>query len=306
MDDSAERGKGILYASIAATSWAFLAIALEVATQYLDSLSIVFLRFALAFTALSLILLVKRPKAFRIFRVLPIFAVIAGAMLGGNYYGFMQGLHLTTPGTAQVIIQFGPVSLALIGIFLYKEKLRPLQVFGFLVSIAGFVMFYYDKLLYFVNQEDIFNQGVLFIFFGAFTWVIYAILQKKLVRKHAPQALNLIIYLVPALLFAPTADFAKLVSFDTWVYFLLAFLGINTLIAYGALAEAFKRVEANTISIIITLNPIITFVAMEIFDAMGATWISGEPMALTGIIGAAVFFSGAAMVVGLPRKRKKR
>jgi drug/metabolite transporter (DMT)-like permease len=304
--DSAERGKGILYASIAATSWAFLAIALEVATQYLDSLSIVFLRFAVAFTVLALILLARRPRAFHIFRVLPVFAVVAGAMLGGNYFGFMQGLHLTTPGTAQVVIQFGPVSLALIGIFLYKEKLRPVQVLGFLVAIVGFILFYYDKLLYFVEQEDIFNQGVLFIFFGAFTWVVYAILQKGLVKKHAPQSLNLIIYLVPALLFAPASDFAKLITFDTWVYFLLAFLGINTLIAYGALAEAFKRVEANTISIIITLNPIITFVAMEVFDALGATWISGEPMALTGIIGAAVFFSGAVMVVGIPKKRKGR
>lgn len=304
--DNAERGKGILYACVAATSWAFLAIALEVATRYLDSLSIVFLRFAVAFSVLSIILLLRRPAAFRILRTLPILAVIAGAMLGANYFGFMQGLHLTTPGTAQVIIQFGPVSLALIGIFLYKEKLRPVQVLGFLVAIVGFILFYYDKLLYFVEQEDIFNQGVLFIFFGAFTWVVYAILQKGLVKKHAPQSLNLIIYLVPALIFAPAADFAKLITFDTWVYFLLAFLGINTLIAYGALAEAFKRVEANTISIIITLNPIITFTAMEIFEALGATWISGEPMALAGIIGATVFFSGAVLVVGIPKKRKDR
>ena len=49
--------------------------------------------------------------------------------------------------------------------------------------------------------------------------------------------------------------------------------GKITLIAYGTLAEAFKYVQANKVSIIITLNPIITFGTIAILAALQVDWV---------------------------------
>ena len=66
---------------------------------------------------------------------------------------------------------------------------------------------------------------------------------------------------------------------------ILEFLGLNTLFAYGLLSLAIQYMEANKVSVIIILNPILTFVLMAIISHTGATWISHEyytPITLAG------------------------
>ncbi len=60
------------------------------------------------------------------------------------------------------------------------------------------------------------------------------------------------------------ADFHALSKLSFGMWMLVIFLGLNTLIAYGTLAEAFKYLQASKVSIIITLNPIITISALTV------------------------------------------
>ena len=68
------------------------------------------------------------------------------------------------------------------------------------------------------------------------------------------------------------------------------------------MAEAFKYMEANKISVIITLNPIITFVTMTILGSMDLDWIDAEMITIFGVIGAVFVIFGAIMVV-IPKKK---
>ena len=85
----------------------------------------------------------------------------------------------------------------------------------------------------------------------------------------------------------------------------LIFLGVNTLLAYGSLGYALKYLEANKVSVIITLNPIITFSAMAILMALEVSWIVHENFTFVSIAGASLVISGAVFTVLKRRKRKQ-
>jgi drug/metabolite transporter (DMT)-like permease len=122
------------------------------------------------------------------------------------------------------------------------------------------------------------------------------------VKKWNPNHLNLIIYGFCSLAFLPFVEFSKFSFLNINDWLLLIFLGLNTLLAYGSLALAFKYTEANKVSVIITLNPIITFVVMMILGAYEVSWIDAENFSFLSLFGAGIVFTGASLVI--IRKRK--
>jgi len=82
----------------------------------------------------------------------------------------------------------------------------------------------------------------------------------------------------------------------------LIFLGANTFIAYTCIANTLKYTEANKVSIIIILNPLITFLTMGILTYLDVSWISGERFTLLSIVGALIVLSGAMLVAGKKKK----
>ena len=72
---------------------------------------------------------------------------------------------------------------------------------------------------------------------------------------------------------------------------------MNTLIAYSSLAMALRYTEANKVSIIILLNPVITFIVMGILSKLDVSWINSERFSVYSLAGAAIVFTGAILVV---------
>ena len=297
--------KGILFAILTALLWGFLAIALKVAVQHVDPYTIVWFRFTLAFSLLAMVIHFKKPSFFSIFRKPPPMLIVAAIFLGVNYLGFLQGINYTTPGNAQVVMQIGPIMLALVGILIYGERLSVQQFIGFGIAGIGLFFFYREQINNLIGNKEIYNQGMLWILLGASSWVVYATLQKKLVKSYAPQQLNLIIYLLPALGYIPLVNFDSLSSLTLPLWLLMIFLGLNTLIAYGALAEALKYTEANKISIIITCNPIITILAMMALEAMAVSWIAPENFNPWAVVSGLLVITGAVLVVAKRKKKKE-
>lgn len=296
------QAKGILYTLITVLMWGVLAIALKVASQEIDSPTIVWFRFFLAFSGMFVWMAVSNPKELKILYKPSWLIVISSLALAWNYIGFMLGIQYTSPSNAQVAIQSGPVLLAVFGIFFFKEKISQIQIIGFLLTIIGFWIFYQQHVgAVPAGQEAQYTKGMLITLTGAVAWAVYAILQKKLVLSYSVSTLNVFIFGLPVLLYLPFVDFANLahLSFGYWA--LLIFLGANTLISYGCLSLALKYLEAGKVSVIIVLNPIITFILMGVLTWMQVTWIEGEHFSVLSIVGALVALAGAILVV-----RKKR
>jgi len=121
------------------------------------------------------------------------------------------------------------------------------------------------------------------------------------VQKYPPQQLNVVLYGLPVLALTAFVPFRELDGLNITGWILLFLLGINTLIAYGCIGEAFKYIEANKVSVIITLNPIITFIVMALMDTMNIRWIEPENITIYSLLGALLVVSGAILVV-LPKK----
>jgi len=300
------QAKGILYTLITVLLWGVLAIALKIASKVIDSPTIVWFRFSLAFSGMLIWLLIQNPKELKILYQPSWLIVISSLALAWNYIGFMLGIQYTSPSNAQVAIQSGPVLLAVFGIFFFKEKISRIQIIGFILAILGFWIFYQQHVgAVPEGQEGQYTKGMLLTLTGAVTWAIYAALQKKLVLNYSVSTLNVFIFGLPVLIYLPFVNFASLahLSFGYWA--LLVFLGANTLISYACLSLALKYLEAGKVSIIIVLNPIITFVIMGILTWMQVDWIDGEHFSVLSILGALVALTGAILVVRKKKTLKK-
>ena len=293
--------RGIAMAVVTASLWGILAIGLKAALGFSDAPTVVWFRFT---TAFSLLLMWRAAKEGReglsILWRPPLIGIIAGAALGLNYFGYTRGVGLTSAGNTQIIIQVGPILLAVSGVVLFGERLRPRQLVGFLVTAAGFALFFQEQLSQLVAAEGTYWRGNLWIVVAAVSWCGFAILQKILTKTVAPASANMLLYLTAAICFFPLATPASIASWSFEQWCVMIYLALNTVFAYGALGEALKHAPATAVSVIITVNPVITFVVLESLAALQVTWVEPETMGWSGYVGAAVALGGVMLVAIVP------
>lgn len=264
----------------------------------MPAINIVWFRFLFAFSSLLIYYLLTQPKKLAILKNPPLLAIVAALGLSFNYIGFTTGLDYTSPNTAQVVIQIGPILLGIIGFVIYKERINRMQMIGFFIAFVGLSIFYINQIEGMLEEKvNLFNKGFFWVVGAAIGWTLYAALQKHLVKFYEAQLLNLIIFGLPILLFLPFVDFDLFapLSFNQWL--LMIFLGLNTIIAYGFLALALKYTQVNKISVIISLNPILTFLAMTALFYLDVQWIETSLMGYRTFAGALLIILGALLVI---------
>jgi len=295
--------KGALYALFTASLWGFMAIILKVITYDLSPVTVVWFRFAIAFLILGCWTLLFRKSDFSIFRRPPILLFLAAAFLAGNYTGFITGIKYVSPSSSQVFIQIAPVSFALSGILIFREHVNWRHIVGFILVLAGIALFYSEQLRDLAAGADHFTLGMGLVLAGGLSWAAFATAQKALLRKIGPNQLNLFVYGTCALALAPLVRFTQLGGMPAANWIILIYLGLNTVLAYGSLSMAIKLTEATRVSVIITLNPIITFVTMAILTRLQVSWIEPESFSLFSIFGALSVLGGAILVIYAGWKR---
>ncbi len=102
----------------------------------------------------------------------------------------------------------------------------------------------------------------------------------------------------------PLVRFSSLQGMPATNWYLLVYLGLNTVLAYGSLALAIKCTEATRVSVIITLNPIITFASMAVLTRMEVSWIEPEAFSILSILGALTVLGGAILVISAGWNKK--
>jgi drug/metabolite transporter (DMT)-like permease len=294
------RSKGLILAGTTALCWAVLAIGLKKALVFTSSGNIVALRMLISFLSLLIYFSIfKRNELIKIKKDFPFTAPLAGLLLALNFYGFMKGVEFTGAGNAQIMIQLGPILLIASALILFKEHFSYKQLFGILLAIAGFTLFYYDKKQF--DIETTLNIGNLWLIVAAAVWAIYASLQKRLTKKWAPQTLNLIVYSFCGLALSFLLDVNQTLNFTFSQWVLILFLGLNTIIAYGCFAEALKFAPASEVSLVITVNPLGTLLLLWLGQTLSISWMPSEYITWMGVLGALCVVFG----VGWTLTRKK-
>ena len=284
---------GVLFALGASLCWAMVAILLKHALFFIDSGSIIWFRMMIAALFLGLFLFIKKPKQLKAaFRNPSLPIIIAGCCLVANYISYMNGLDLTNVSNTQIMIQLAPILMILAGVFYFKERLSIRQWIGIITAGCGFILFYFHQIMYFIDNLQLYVHGNLWIILAALTLTLFSVIQKNFSQKYSPQQLNIFAFVLSAILSIAIADFSALLSLNLYQFFILTALGFGTLIAYGCLGEALKRIPASYVAFIIALDVVITLILMEVIHLLGLSIIEHEELYFYDYIGAVLVVIG--------------
>ena len=275
--------------------WGVLPILLKLGLNYYSAGTIAWFRFFFSFIILFSFLFVFRSGC-EILRQPPAIGVLGGVALAVNYFGMTQGIHLSGPSNAAIIIQVAPVFLVIAGVLLFREAIGLRQLMGMAIAMIGFYLFYLDRIGNAVGNPNYFIANG-WIIFAAVVWVLYMICQKQLSVKYSAQTLNLLVYAVAMVALVPLVEWNEFFEGGVAGGLLLIFLGLNTLLAYGALAEAVECIPLNLISILITLNPLITLSGMWMLTVLGIEALPAENIRWYGYLGGIIAVGGVVFVV---------
>jgi drug/metabolite transporter (DMT)-like permease len=283
--------------------WGILPIALAVVLQELDVYTVTWFRFVIAFGILAAYLASRQqlPSWQKLRAASPGMLAIATVFLGLNYLMFQKGLLLTSPTTAEVIIQLAPVLMGLGGIVVFRERYILMQWMGLGVLTLGMILFFHAQLKTVLTAQATYIQGNGLLVIGAIAWAIYALVQKQLLQKLPSSSIMLVIYGGCAVLLSPLATPQSLFTLNSLHLGMLLFCGLNTLMAYGAFAEALEHWEASRVSAVLALTPLVTLVAVWVVSWMAPTLITPEHITVLGVLGA-IFVVMGSMAIAIGKK----
>lgn len=302
---SGRTGLGFALSALTAACWATLPIALKLTLEVLDPITLTWFRFLVAalLTGGWLALRGQLAGYGALRRRGWAMLAVAAAMLVGNYVFYLLGVQQTTPGNAQLIIQLAPLLMALGGIWVFGERFRLAQWLGLVLLAGGMGLFFSDQLRAAVHAPG-YVHGTLLVVLAAVVWAVYALAQKQLLMRLGSMQVLVFIYAVAALVLWPFAHPSALLALDGTQWALLAFCALNTVVAYGAFAEALAHWEASRVSAVLATTPLLCLAAVAAVHAAWPRILAPEPISAWGWIGALLVVAGSASVSLLGARRR--
>lgn len=299
---------GLLLALVTAACWATLPVALKITLEVLDPVTLTWFRFAIA-AGVMLAWLAAR-NGLGAFATLNRkqwgLLLLAALLLIGNYIFYLLGVQHTTPGNAQLIIQLAPLLMALGGIFVFRERYAIGQWLGLAIIATGLVLFFRDQSTHSALGGRQYALGSCLVIIAAVVWAAYALIQKQLLTRLGSPAILFFIYIVASVLLLPLAHPASLLTLDAEHWWLLGYCALNTLVAYGAFAEALAHWQASRVSTILATTPLLSLAVIALVHSFAPASIAPERVTLLGYAGAVLVVVGSAMSSLLGNKAESR
>lgn len=288
---------GLLLALTTAVLWGILPIKLKEVLQVMDPVTVTWYRLLVSGVLLLIWLSTQR----RLPRFTPLgrrgqgLLVLAILGLTSNYVLYLIGLNMLSPGTTQLVIQMAPILFLVASLLVFRESFSLAQGIGMAILLLGFGLFFNQRLAELLTSLTAYTTGVLVILLAAFLWVFYGLAQKQLLTQWSSPQIMMVIYLACALLLTPWAHPLQVLQLSALQFWLLLACCLNTLVAYGAFAEALAHWEASRVSATLSITPLVTFVAV----ALAAVWwpdhVQPEQINLLGYAGALLVVLGSAL-----------
>jgi drug/metabolite transporter (DMT)-like permease len=288
---------GLLLALVTAACWSTLPVALKITLESLDPYTLTWFRFVIA-GAVMLAWLGLRGGLAQFaglgasrWQLL----LLAGLLLIGNYVFYLLGVQHTTPGNAQLLIQLAPLLMALGGILIFRERYSWGQWLGLAIIVSGLLVFFRDQSAHALTSAREYALGSSLVVLAAIVWAAYALIQKQLLMRLTSPAIMLFIYLLASVLLFPLAHPAALLKLDATACWLLAYCALNTLVAYGAFAEALAHWQASRVSTILATTPLLSLGVIAIVHGLWPSAVAAEHVGALGYVGAALVVLGSAL-----------
>ena len=212
-----------------------------------------------------------------------------------NQLLFFEGLNLSTPVDASIIMVTNPVLVLIISAILINEKITIFKTIGIMLGAAGaLITIVYGKELS-VGSEPL--KGNIFLFINAFSYSIYLVMVKPLMDKYNPFTVMKWTFFFGFIFIIPFTSSAftnvNWSSFSTFTWLALVYVVIvTTFLAYLLIAFSMKYVNPSIASFYIYFQPVIaSLLAMFLYD---------ERITIVKIFSAFLIFTGVYMVSRKP------
>lgn len=219
--------------------------------------------------------------------------------VGLNQLLFFNGLLLTSPVNASIIMVTTPILVLVLSLVFVRQNVQMTQIFGVLLGALGAILFSLTN----SGQGFASGSGDLFIFLNAFSYAIYMVLVKPLMNRY--NALTVITWVFSfgflVVLFWPLStreftlvDWSSLSVAETG-QLIFVVVGV-TVLPYLLTVYAMKQVSPTVASVYIYIQPVLATLFIYLFWLLGfedytrdLSWIK---LACTGLV-----FLGVYLVI---------
>ena len=217
-----------------------------------------------------------------------------------NQLFFFEGLNLTSPINASIIMTTNPIIVLVISFICLRDKITGYKLFGVLLGIFGA----WNLILNSNNMSFSSGSGLgdIFVLINATSYGLYLVLVKPLMSKYNPITILFIVFSF-GLIFVFPFGYNEL-SLVNWteipnnIWFEIGFVVLfTTFFAYLLNAFALKNVSPNTVSIYIYLQPVLA--------SFFAIYWGADELKEDKIIAALFIFAGVYLVSKESEKRSK-
>lgn len=293
---------GFLLALTTTILWGVLPILLKEVLKQMDPYTVTWYRLFTAGVVLFIWLAVRGqlPSVRKLpgnYRWILLVAVLG---LAFNYVLYLMGLSRLTPGTMQLMIQTAPIMLMLGSMLVFRERFGIGQLIGLLTLLTGFVLFFNQRLEELFTQLTDYTLGILITLAAAFTWALYGLAQKQLLNVWSSVSIMVFIYLACAVIIFPLASPLQVLELSTLQVWFLVGCCLNTLVAYGAFAEALVHWEASRVSATVATTPLFTFSMVALGSMLWPTVVQPELLNSLAYLGALMVVSGSTLIALAP------
>lgn len=273
---------------VAAIYGATFTLAKEVMPEFMGPFGFIAVRVTCAFVLFLIYhrIFVKEPVAYYTdylyFFVCAVFGVAMNTLL------FFQGLSITHPVNASLIMTMSPVFVLLFATISKAEQTNGSKIGGIMLGALGAGMIIGGPR---IDADAGHWLGDLLVLMNAASYAVYLVIVKPLMRRYQPMTIITWVFFFGSLLVLPfgfnEAVNARWAEMTPLVWFSVAFVTIGTtFFAYLLNAYALKRVNSSVVGAYIYLQP---FMATIIAVGFGGYFLSWDQLIYSLLIFAGVY-----------------
>lgn len=219
--------------------------------------------------------------------------------VGLNQLMFFNGLMLTSPINASVIMTTTPILVLILAAIILKERVRALQITGVVLGAIGAIFFIL------LNSDEGFasGKGDLFIILNATSYSFYLVLVKPLMAKYKPLTVISWVFtfgLIYVLIWYPSSrelshvDWGSIGSVEL-LQIVFVVVGV-TFVPYLLNVFAMKKLSPSIAAVYIYLQPLLTAGFVYLYYIFGLTDYSKD-MSWQKVLCAICVFVGVYLVI---------
>lgn len=219
--------------------------------------------------------------------------------VAANQMFFFEGLNLTTPIQASVIMTVNPIVVMLLSALLLKTRIKAFRIVGIGLGLGGAVLLITQG----QSLGSVFDQeaslGNLLVFCNASSYAAYLVVVKPLMAHYKAITVIKWVFTFGLLMVLPFAwqpiQAVQWQALPANIIGEIAFVVLGTtFLAYLLNIYALQIVSSTTVSIYIYLQPV--------FATMVAVLLGKDQLTLTAVLSAALIFMGVYLVSVYKRK----